>query len=79
MTFLTKPTILAQSSESTELRKDIIYLGRMEQVKDPLRFVEIVKEIRNKIPEITGYMIGTGSLEKEVKSKIKQLNLTKMA
>ncbi len=54
---------------------DIAFLGRLSLPKNPLRFLDIIKSISEKIPDIRVAMIGDGELRAEIEQKIKELNL----
>lgn len=56
---------------------DLVFLGRMEDVKDPLRFINIVSQIQRYKRKIKVAMIGDGSLMNEVKAKVDALELGK--
>lgn len=49
---------------------DIIYLGRLSEEKNPVDFIKIVKELKEKIPFIRSVMVGGGPLENECKELI---------
>ena len=55
---------------------DIIFLGRLEDVKDPLRFVKLIEKIKQH-QEIKVAMVGDGSLRSQVEEKIDKLSLNK--
>ena len=56
---------------------DLVFLGRMEDVKNPLRFIDIMSQIQNNKRDIKVAMIGDGSLMNEVKTKVNELGLEK--
>lgn len=56
---------------------DVLYLGRLEPEKNPLRFIEVIKEAQQTKNDIKALIIGNGSLEKDVQEKIKQHELEK--
>ena len=56
---------------------DLIFLGRMEDVKDPLRFINIVSQVQKSKRDLKVAMIGDGTLMDEVKAKINALDLGK--
>lgn len=58
-----------------ELQYDIIFLGRLTEQKDPLRFIEIISKLKNKLPNISAVMVGDGDLYKVCDSQIKNLDL----
>lgn len=55
---------------------DIIFLGRLEDVKDPLRFVKLIEKIKQH-QEIKVAMVGDGSLRSQVEEEIDKLSLNK--
>ena len=55
---------------------DIIFLGRLEDVKDPLRFIRLIGKIRHH-QEIKVAMVGDGSLRNQVEEEINKLSLNK--
>ena len=56
---------------------DLVFLGRMEDVKNPLRFIEIISQIQKNKRDIKVAMIGDGSLMNEAKAKVDALGLAK--
>ena len=56
---------------------DLIFLGRMEDVKDPLRFINIASQAQKSKRGLKVAMIGDGALMDEVKAKINALDLGK--
>lgn len=49
---------------------DILYVGRLAEAKNPLRFLMIVKKIIETKPDISIYMLGQGPLENECRAFI---------
>lgn len=56
---------------------DLAYVGRLEEVKNPLRFIKIVKEVKKFKNDISAVMVGDGSMKESCKSLIKELGLEK--
>ena len=56
---------------------DLVFLGRMEDVKNPLRFIDIISQIQKNKRDIKVAMIGDGSLMNEAKAKVNALGLAK--
>ena len=54
---------------------DIGYVGRLAEAKNPLRFIRIIKDIKNTYGNIKAFMAGDGPLHDECVSLIKQLEL----
>ncbi len=56
-------------------RYDIVFFGRLSAPKDPLEFVEIVRNLRDQYPHISAAMIGDGDLRPQVESRIEEYGL----
>lgn len=54
---------------------DIAFVGRLVEVKDPIRFIEIVNEIKKIKKDIKAVMIGDGILREHCKDSIINLGL----
>lgn len=54
---------------------DLVFLGRLTEQKQPLRFCKIVKQVKEKIPEVTARMIGDGELADEVRNYLNENGL----
>ncbi|WP_313593402.1 glycosyltransferase [Leuconostoc lactis] len=55
---------------------DLIFVGRLTEQKDPLKFLEIVKLVSNAIPQVKAKMIGEGPLRREVEEYIETSQLS---
>ena len=55
---------------------DLLWLTRLSPVKDPLLFVEILEELRNRSLSVTAAIVGTGPLESEVERALDQRGLS---
>lgn len=53
---------------------DVIFLGRLTEQKQPLKFVEIISQMTQK-HEVSAVMVGQGELEENVKGRIRKDNL----
>lgn len=69
--------IIKKATENEKLNEkfDLIFVGRLEYEKDPLRFIDIVEKTCTKT-NIKTAIIGDGSLKEECKKKIELLNLS---
>lgn len=56
---------------------DLIYLGRLSYPKDPIRLIEVIKEIVAQRPSTTVAIVGMGELEQDVKETIHKYGLGK--
>ena len=76
--FTDSQNVLAKAVENIyDHSYDLAFLGRLEEPKDPLRFITIVNEVAKELPEVKSVMIGSGTLEDECSNLIKQLHLEK--
>lgn len=66
---------LQQRSVSRNI--DILFIGRFEEQKNPLRFIKIVKIVSQKKPNIRCLMVGSGTLHQQVTNLIKSSQLEK--
>lgn len=55
---------------SEERASDIIFVGRLVEQKNPLYFLELVKELRKQLPELKAVMLGSGIMKKECEAYI---------
>lgn len=54
---------------------DVVFLGRLDEQKRPILFLEIIKALKEKKDNITAIMIGTGPLSYEVNNYISENEL----
>ncbi|WP_312402127.1 glycosyltransferase [Leuconostoc lactis] len=69
---INKKLQLGQGPNST----DLIFVIRLTEQTDPLKFLEIVKLVSNVIPQVKAKMIGEGPLRKEVEEYIETSQLS---
>jgi len=68
--------ILMKSLEYEYNKKyDVFFIGRLTEQKDPKKFIEIVKEIKKNMHDVTAVMIGEGELKDEIIKLINEYNL----
>lgn len=65
-----------QRGENTEKVYDCMFVGRFEKEKDPLLFIDVVNELKKTNSDVRTAMIGSGSLEEEMRKRISELDLT---
>ena len=67
---------IRDAAESAEEKQgyDIVFLGRLNEAKNPLMFLEIISELSKKTP-LKAVMIGDGEMRAEVEAKILELGL----
>lgn len=54
---------------------DVAFMGRLADVKDPIRFINIIGEARRKRPDLRAVLVGDGELRHACEAAIKQQNL----
>lgn len=71
------PFHFTQSLNQKKIKKDIdiLFLARLENQKNPIRFLKIIKEIIKHKKNLEIYLVGSGSLEPEIKKYIVQNHL----
>ena len=57
---------------------DIVFLGRLSDEKAPLRFIEIVDEVRKSYPEVKVAVVGDGQLRDDVQRMVADKNLSEV-
>ncbi len=63
------------AEEPFEEKYDLIYVGRLNEQKRPLLFLDLVSAVAKKLPDVTAVMLGEGELLDEVCDKIKRDNI----
>jgi len=58
-----------------EKRWDVVFVGRLEPVKDPMRMVRVVSIIKEKMPDIKVAVVGDGGMKIMVEKKIAEMGL----
>lgn len=58
-----------------EKKYDICCIGRLTEAKDPIRWLNIVNEVKKQIPNIKCIWVGDGELKDEFINKINELDL----
>lgn len=71
-----KNALIAAAEAEEGAAFDIVFLGRLTPVKDPLRLIRILGRVRDAVPEVRCALIGKGELEDEVRALIASLDLT---
>ncbi len=67
-----------KGSDTTEIKLEeysIIFVGRLEERKDPVRLIHILNIIHQTLPDVHLYYLGKGELDQEIYSTAKQLDL----
>lgn len=64
-------------NENTEKEYDICCVGRLTQPKNPMRFLRIVKEIKEHNPTLKVIWVGDGELKDSIVAEVKKLKIEK--
>lgn len=56
---------------------DLFFIGRLNELKNPIEFIEIVYKLKEKYENIKAVIIGDGELKSECENKINEYNLEK--
>lgn len=62
-------------SDAEDYNYDIVYLGRLTEIKNPLRMIRIISEVAKQKEDLKVAVIGSGELEEECKRLSKQLGI----
>ena len=70
-----KERVIEMSKEYYDVKYDIAFIGRITEQKDPLKFIEIINNLKKKNIDINAVMIGSGDLENKCHDLILKYNL----
>ncbi len=73
--YVDKEKILKKSQLNCSDYYDLYFIGRLNEYKNPLMFIEIIKKIKEKRNNIKVVMIGDGELKKDCLNLIKEYQL----
>lgn len=71
-----KPVQELSEDRLQALQSDLLFVGRLEEEKNPLEFIHIVTEIKKTCPQVKALMVGTGSLGAKCLKLIEKLKLS---
>lgn len=66
---------LVKRAEADAAAYDVVFLGRLTAVKDPLRFLSLMRRVADAYPSLRCAMIGSGDMENEVRERVTALGL----
>lgn len=66
---------LIVADNKTEKKYQIAFLGRLSPEKNPMRFLDIIYELKKEEESVSAVMIGDGNLREQCEEKVRQLNL----
>lgn len=67
--------VMRAAAEPFDKSFDIVFVGRLNEQKRPLLFLEFIKKLKCKIPSLTAVMVGEGELEGECRKYIAEERL----
>lgn len=67
--------VMLSKEKTSSSHYDLYFIGRLTEQKNPQMFIEIVKEVKKEIANISAVMIGDGELRKNCEELIKQYEL----
>ena len=70
--------LIIEKSKEYEFKKtyDIFYIGRLNECKNPIEFIEIISDLKKTNKGIKAVMIGDGELKQKCEKKIKEKKLS---
>lgn len=71
------PEKVRKQAGQADISFDIAFLGRLSEPKNPMLFLDIIKTLKSRLPELKVIMIGDGELREEVKKQIGAKGLNK--
>ena len=63
------------AKEPFDKKYDLVFVGRLNEQKRPLMFLELCRLIRRKLPEMSAVMVGEGELKGECEEYIKEYSV----
>jgi glycosyltransferase involved in cell wall biosynthesis len=75
--FVNESFIIKKAQEPCNFKNiDLLFVGRLTKQKDPIKFINIIKRLKNYIPNIKAVMLGDGELREKCIKEIKYNDLT---
>lgn len=72
---VSRKQILEKINENDEKKYDVCFVGRLTEAKNPLKFINIINDVKNVIPNIKAIMIGDGELKEQCEKLVDDLGL----
>lgn len=57
--------VIKLSDDESGLQSDLLFVGRLSHEKRPIEFLQVIKQLKNRIPNIKAIIIGEGALQQE--------------
>ena len=73
---VSRKQILEKIDENDEKKYDVCFVGRLTEQKNPLKFINVINDVKNVIPNIKAVMIGDGELKDHCRKLICELELS---
>ncbi len=71
-----KEKALVEKTENKDLKYNVVFIGRLSEAKNPLRFINIIEKLVNENPDLHVAMIGDGELKSLCIEVIKEKKLS---
>ena len=69
--------IISKVPKNLVKKYDVCFSGRLTKAKNPIKFINIISEVKKQIPDIKVVMLGDGELRGKCEEEIKKLRLEK--
>lgn len=69
-------TLFTPPKKTVSKKYDLAYVGRYEEEKNPMLFLEVVRRVSKEDSKVTACMVGSGKLEEKIMSYIKKHKLS---
>ncbi len=67
--------VMTLSKEPFDGEYDLVFVGRLDEVKQPLVFLDVVCRLKVRFPDIKAVMVGDGELRNDVERRVRELGL----
>lgn len=74
---VSRKEVISKVNKNEEKVYDICFVGRLTKQKDPIRFINLISQIKKYKKDIKVVMVGDGELRKSCEQEIKQLSLSR--
>lgn len=72
---VSRKEILNKVDENDKKIYDVCFVGRLSEAKNPLKFIKVINDVKEIIPNIKSIIIGDGELKEDCKMLIDKLGL----
>lgn len=68
-------SVTEKVSKDVKKNYDVCFVGRLTKAKNPIKFINIISELKSLMPNIKAVMVGDGELRQECEEQVKKLDL----